>query len=320
MKIAVFGGKGSIGAKHVANISKLGHMPLIYDKADPVLGTKAAMHMVLGTCDAIVIATPTKCHAKDLETAIEFDKHVLVEKPIAFDSPETITRLIHKQRDYEKDVRETGREPNELIIATAFNLRFHSCVKKAKEMIPELGKIKFASFTVNQKTTREPYLMDGIIRNWCSHEIDLAHYLLGPGTVESCEAPVGPTGKDTVDTIIFMNFPSVTDKVIIKADYYSDPEARYFWIEGENKNLYVDLVKRNIFVKDIHNGKVDDPRQVFGGFDSFDQNYIEEMATFINSIQDKKHHEPLATAEDGVRALETVLEARRWAGLPSDND
>jgi len=111
--------------------------------------------------------------------------------------------------------------------------------------LPDIGEIQAAHFTVYQKTEKPEYLRDGIIRNWCSHEIDLAQYLLGPGIVTDCTT----IPDDMTEAFIVMEFSTVKTKVFIQADYYSDPEQRFFWIAGTNGTIYVDLVKRNVFIR-----------------------------------------------------------------------
>lgn len=296
MSIGVFG-YGSIGQRHIHNLNILGQHAFWYDPAPPSGFISIPRSSLLKTCDAIVVASPSKCHSEDLQEAIEAGKHVLVEKPFGYDCPPFLDGYLMGARK---------RYPH-LIIATGFNLRFHHCVQKAKEIIDSgiLGELIAASFVVNQKTEKEVYLRDGIIRNWLSHEIDLAHHLLGSGTVERCTAPLDANGKDTIDAFIEMKFPAVKEKVFISGDYYTDPEQRYFWIEGTKANLYVNLIRREIYIK--HPGE--NPVITYQAEDTFDQNYIDEMNSFITSIKTGKHQEPLATGEDGVRALYTVMDA-----------
>jgi predicted dehydrogenase len=304
MKIGVLG-YGSIGSRHGANIEALGHTLAWYDPNIPGCGDR---DKIIEYADAIIVASPSKEHAKDLTDAIDQGKHVLVEKPFGYDCPPLLAGYVKGAR--------MRWGPNH-IIATGFNLRFHECVRKAKELITQIGEIQCASFTVYQKTEKPLYLRDGIIRNWCSHEIDLAMYLLGPGEGEiiSCNAPLDDQGNDSIEAWITMDFPTVKQKVFIQADYYSDPEQRFFWIAGSEGTIYVDLVKRNVFMGD----NKDKRWLVLAANDSFDQNYKDEMEVFITSIEVGRHLSPLATGEDGVAALYAVTQARYKAGLENIN-
>lgn len=290
MKIAIIG-MGSIGHRHRENIMDLHHYAYSYDPRHDPLPVRS--HLI-ERCDAVIIASPTKEHAKDLIDVLDAGKHVLVEKPIGYDCPPMLDGLIMGARH---------RYPD-LIMATGFNLRFHSCVRYVADHLGELGEIQAAGFSVLQKSTKPDYLRDGIIRNWLSHEIDLAHFLLGQGYVEAC------TVDDQVEANITMTFPRVKGKVWITGDYITEPHQRYFWIEGSQANFYVNLERREVIKKD-QSGL----QNVFIGTDTWDQNYMDEMQCFISSIKNKIHTYPLATAEDGVRALYTVMDAYNVAAI-----
>ncbi len=300
MKIGILG-YGSIGRRHSANLIGLNHAVSWYD---PNEGhhIKAIREDVIHWADAIVVASPSKNHAQDMIDAVNATKHVLVEKPFCYDCPPFLAGYLKGAR---------SKFPN-LIVATGFNLRFHDCVRKTKELIHEIGPLKAAMFTVRQKTEKPPYLRDGIIRNWLSHEIDLARYLLGEiDYVDRCDAPIDEHGSDATEALVVTKFKDVQNKVFFEADYFSSPESRYFWIEGEDGAIYVDLVKRNVFIRD----KADHHRQVLVATDSWDQNYMDEMKCFIKSIEIGQHQAPLATGEDGIKCLEAVMAARLKAGL-----
>src|SRR6266446_2155503 len=248
MKIGILG-YGSIGQRHASNLLKLGHQVYIYDPVDPQT-VFSARELVIKHADAIVVASPSKNHAEDMMDAVNAGNHVLVEKPFGYDCPSFLGGYLKRfLGGYLKRVRiKCG---GNLIVATGFNLRFHDCVKKTKELIPEIGPLKSAMFTVRQKTEKAQYLRDGIIRNWLSHEIDLARYLLGEiDYVDRCDAPIDEHGSDATEALVVTKFKDVQNKVFFEADYFSSPESRYLWIEGEDGAIYVDLVKRNVFMRD----------------------------------------------------------------------
>jgi len=300
VKIGVLG-CGSIGQRHIKNILALDHRVARFDP-DQKLAPSSDRLKVIQWADAIIICSPSQEHAHDVMDAIAAHKHVLCEKPFGYDCPPFLQGYMQSTRVV---------QPN-LIVATGFNLRFHDCVKETKKLLPDIGKIKAAAFTVNQKTEKPPYLRDGIIRNWLSHEIDLAMHLLGPaGEVIRCDAPVDADGNDSIEAHVVMKFHNVENPVHFQADYFTEPEQRYFWIEGEYGAIYVDLVKRNVFML----GKDGKHRQVLAAWDNWDMNYQEEMVAFISSIEQGQHLAPLATGEDGVACLYAVMAAREKAGI-----
>jgi predicted dehydrogenase len=297
MRIGILG-DGSIGQRHYQNAESLGHEVFVYE---PKFSTLETRGFVINCANAIIVASPTECHVQDLHDSLAAKKHVLVEKPIGYDDPEIV-----------KNILLFADEAN-LIVATGFNLRFHACVQKVKRMIMagELGDIVCASFSVNQLSTKAPYMRDGVIRNWLSHEIDLAHFLLGEGEVIECTAPMDEFGHDSKDAFIAMKFPAVSDRVFIQGDYYTSPEQRFFWIEGEKLTVYVNLITRLVSSKK----KGEPPHVIMVAKDSFDENYIDELRHFISSVRLESHQEWLATGHDGVRSLRTVMAARQKAGL-----
>jgi predicted dehydrogenase len=298
MNIGILG-YGSIGKRHFNNANRLGHEVMAYEPQF-IAGTRAERGFVIEWADAIIVASPTECHLSDMHDAIAANKHVLVEKPIAYDDSKLTHHLL------------TTASANNLIVATGFNLRFHSCVQEAARILANgtLGEIESASFSVLQKTEKPPYLRDGIIRNWLSHEIDLAHFLLGDGEVIRCTAPIDAEGKDSTEAFIELKFPAIKDRVFIAGDYHTDPEQRYWWIQGEEALLCCNMIRRELYMKT--NGDIS---MIFRGEDSFDQNYIDELRDFIVNIETGSHSPWLATGEDGVRSLRTVMAARTMAGL-----
>jgi predicted dehydrogenase len=298
MKIGVLG-YGSIGKRHFKNAVTLGHEVATYDP-DPNPST-CDRDYVIDWADAIIVASPTERHVTDLHDCISSGKHVLVEKPIGHDDPDLIRNILSYANIGGK------------IVATGFNLRFHDCVQETVKVFEKgiLGEIVCASFSVDQLSTKEPYLRDGVIRNWLSHEIDLAHFLFGEGEVIQCTAPIDEFGKDSKEAFIEMKFSSVKNKVFIQGDYYTSPEQRYWWIEGTEGTLYCNMILRELYMKV---GK-SEPKLYHRSNDSFDQNYIDELKIFINAIETGDTGKFLATGDDGVRSLRTVMAARKMAGL-----
>ena len=300
MKIGILG-YGSIGQRHGASAMKLGHYGEVYD---PLTWHIDRRGHILTWADAIIVASPTEFHVQDLHDALEAKKHVLVEKPIGYDDPNIVHNLLYHAA------------VNKLIVATGFNLRFHSCVQAAKNVLDRglLGNIICASFTVNQLSAKPPYLRDGVIRNWLSHEIDLAHFLLGDGEVETCVAPIDEFGHDSKEAFIAMKFPEVRDKVYVQGDYYTEPQQRFWWIEGDHSSLYCNMIRREIYMR----FPGEQPNLFYRGEDSFDANYVDEMRAFTDLIATGFPNPWLATGEDGVRSLRTVMAARLKAGLDKE--
>lgn len=275
-------GLGSIGMRHAKNLLSLGHTvtgfdPVYIGDGFPVLWPIRR----LDELDAVVIASPTNLHAEHLILACNAGIDIFVEKPVA---------------DRRLDVNAT---------MVGYNLRFHSCVKKAKEWLDAglIGDPLWANFTCAQYNDKPAYMRDGVILNW-SHEIDLALYLLGPAQVARQFTRV-TDGKDDMTDIILLHEGRVSSTIHL--DYLTEPEVRGFLIVGDKGLISADLVDRRI---QLRQGKL---ITRFHGEDSFDENYVEEMQAFIDRIDGKETIG--CTGAEALKVLEICLEVRKQAGL-----
>ena len=301
-------GLGSIGMRHAKNLLAMGHRVLGYDpdgsrmkmlieQNDPSCEGEAGWGVgpqaLCDSCDALVIASPSADHFLQLAMAIKDGLPVLVEKPIATEFLEALSHVL-------KAARATVMVGN--------NLRFHNCVKKAREWLDAglIGQPLWANFTLAQ--LNDKYIED-VVLNWGAHELDLARYLLG-----DCEVVAASHASGGIADIILRHGNGC--QTTVHLDYLTKPEVRRFSIIGTNGRIIVDLVGRHVWKCGNEKGEHTNPIAEgldFRGTDSFDQNYIEEMQAFLDRIDGK---ETLgATGEDGLAVLELCLEARRMAGI-----
>lgn len=284
MKTIAVIGYGSIGKRHADNLVAIGHAVAVFDPAFP---NGYGIEEIIGNSDAVVIASPTPMHYDHLGMVWVAGKPCLVEKPIA-------DRMIHIGLPYPKNALTVG-----------YNLRFHSCVKKAKEWLDAglIGKPQWANFTLGQYSEKPPYLRDGVLLNW-SHEIDLALYLLGVADVAGSSTRL-TDGRDDMSDILLTHESGC--RSTIHLDYITKPEQRYFSITGDLGIIYVDLVDR---VADIRSTKV---TVTIINMDTWNDNYIEEMQAWIDRIDGKETIG--CSGEEGLEVLKICLEVRRQAGL-----
>ena len=87
-------------------------------------------------------------------------------------------------------------------------------------------------------------------------------------------------------------------------DYVSRPERRGFVIVGDNGSIEVDLVQRQAFRKNIYGQIV----ATFYGKDSYDQNYIDEIAAFLDRLDGKQTIG--CNADEGLSVARLCLEAK----------
>lgn len=272
-------GLGSIGMRHAKNLQVMGHRVVGHDPNENIKDfNNAHPENMLDRCDGIVIASPTYLHEEHIHECLLAKKPFFVEKPL-------------------KD-KLTDRGGIEATMV-GYNLRFHSCVKQAKEWIDGgmIGAPLWGNFTVAQYSNKSDYLRDGVILNW-SHEIDLALYLVGPAQVRSCAA----INRESLADIILSHENGCQS--VVHLDYVTQPEIRQSIIVGSEASIIMDLVNRHAWLKGA-DGTIWDHLE---GQDSWDENYVEEMECFVDRLDGK---ETLGcTGEEGLRALEICLQAK----------
>lgn len=287
MKIAVIG-CGSIGERHAKNLESLGH---VVDRFDPVRFPGKSPYDAIIRSDAMVIAAPTSMHDDYMEEAVLYGKPFFVEKPIA------------------DNILGSVIEDAKKAVMCGYNLRYHSCVKKAKEWLDAglIGKPIWANFTLGQYNDRPPYLRDGVILNW-SHEIDLCLYLLGGASLVASSTRITNDKDDMSDILLWHENDC---RSTIHLDYITKPERRYFTIVGTENSLTVNLVDRVVSMRRNYGDSL--PDFCFCGTDSWNDNYIEEMQAFIDRIDGKETIG--CSGEEGLEILKICLEVRKQAGL-----
>lgn len=293
-KIAVLG-MGSIGMRHINNLME---QDVPVRGWDPEKPNKMSREEVIAGADGVIICTPTRQHMNDMLDC--HGKHILVEKPMAFDAPEPMLRGFYQ-----------GKTSRSEIVAVGNNLRFHHCVKEVKKMVDGglIGKIGWADFKVLQKTEKELYLMDGVSRNWGAHEIDLALYLLGPGNAVGVKDVDIRDGNDVAMEIALAHESGAYSTV--RMDYLTEPEERGFKLVGAKGIIEADLVARTVKVSNLIINSVNQMT------DTWDQNYKDELNEFLKCMQLRSIPKvsPLASGGEGAAVQDVILSARMMAGI-----
>ena len=139
--------------------------------------------------DAIVIATPTHTHAAITREALQADKHVLVEKPIAATLAEAceLTALAHS----------VGR-----VLMVGHVFLFNQGIIKLRELLAhgELGRIHYLDAV---RTNLGPVRGDvNALYDLGTHDISIFNYLLGETPVEVA-AHGSCITQDSVEDVCF---------------------------------------------------------------------------------------------------------------------
>lgn len=278
-KFGILGANGSIGMRHAKNLQELGYETICFD---PILANGVKYEDVFEQSDAIIIATPTVDHSRDISHALKTRKPIFCEKPIS-------TYVLG----------EFGE-----INMVGYNLRFHGCVITAKTWLEngDIGLPMWANFTCGQYNTKYSNIGSGVILNW-SHEIDLALYLLGRGSVVAAAANLTTEMVDFIADISIRHENRCLTSVHL--DYVSRPEVRQFIICGTRGQIIVDLLARHAWLRD-EDGT---PLEAVKDDGSFDEDYLEEIKAFAG-----KDYSRGCTGPEGVLTLSTCLAAMAKAG------
>lgn len=282
-KIGVLGYFGSIGSRHYRNFKELG---CNVDGWDPLKNHPLDRETLIEWADAVVVATPTDQHYQDIVDCYKQGKPTFVEKPIV--------KFEHELYSIETDQ----------VLMVGYNLRFHSCVKKAREWLGAgaIGKPLWARFTCAQYNDKAAYLRDGVILNW-SHEIDLALHLLGAATVVAASSVGREPGNESLADII-LSHDNLMCRTVIHLDYLTKWERRGFLIVGEEGSIEVDIVNRQAFLRD---NKGSFP-EIHYGRGTFDGDYLAEARAFLERLEGK---ETLGcTAKEAMRVVNICLLAK----------
>jgi len=308
-------GFGSIGKRHCRNLLSLGikDITLLREKGKGnEFGFKELyLEQEFFDCpfDFVIISNPTALHYSYLEKLIPLQVNLLVEKPVAATSSE-LNSLKYLLMNYSA----TGM--------CAYNLRFHPCVVKAKEIIDNqsLGKVYSARFFVGQYLPdwrpgtdyRSSYssvvkLGGGVLLDLI-HEIDLADHLCG-SVKDQFHAITGKVSDLEIETEDLAEIHYVSSQnafVSIHLDYLVKGYSRHFEIIGEKGRIFCDLSKNEISI-------IQDKNEITASysFTDFDRNdmYLSLITYYLKNLKDNTQPNP--TLENGLSSLKVALLAKQ---------
>ncbi|AXI10452.1 gfo/Idh/MocA family oxidoreductase [Oceanobacillus zhaokaii] len=248
--------------------------------------------------DAVIISSENSKHYEHVVAAAKKGKHILCEKPLA-----------HTIEDAQKII-DVCKEHN-VILQTAFPVRFNTPVVKAKQIIEsgQLGKIVAIKGT-NRGTNPGGWFVDpaksggGAVIDHTVHVVDIIRWYTGV-EVKEVYAEVGNLISDyDVDDcgLLTMEFDNnmfaTLDCSWSRNDKYPTWGDVTLEIVGTSGTLTVDAFEQKI---NVYNE--DGARFNFWG-DNMDMGLVED---FITSVRTGKA--PSITGEDGLKALAVAIAA-----------
>ena len=295
MKLAVLG-LGSAGRRHAENAPSVGTRGLRLRSACP--GQCKSAEEAIEAADAVVVASPSSLHAEQALAALAAGKPTLVEKPLA-STVEDAERVADAARDG--------------VCGVAMNLRFHRGILGLRELLPELGAVRFvrSSFGYDLRLWRpgtdyrESYsaraaLGGGILLD-AIHELDYLLWLLGPVASVSAELDrVSDLEIDVEDTaLLSLRFESGVLGAV-DLNFVEPAYRRQCVIVGSEAVASWDWAAGTISVR-----RGDEERSVDVAYDVNDT-YRAVLENFLAG-------NPRTPAEDALEALRLVDAARRSA-------
>lgn len=235
--------------------------------------------------DAITIASPTSTHAEIAKRAIEYGKHVLIEKPMT-STVEEAEEIVDKQKG------------SNIIVSVGFIERFNPIVFRSRKLIEtdELGELVLIS-----ARRLGPYWPDrlkdvDVIRDVSIHDIDAFRYIIGkePNSVYARGGKLRHTYLDYAE--ILLDFGNgVTG--FIESNYLTPHKLRKLMLTCEKGVVEADYISQEYSVEDkewLRSKKME-----------WQEPLKAEMEAFVDSCL--KIAPPIVTSIDGLKALKIAI-------------
>ena len=256
---------------------------------------------------AVVISVPTNMHFQFAKEALEHDKHVLCEKPLALIPEECL--LLKALAEQKKKILMVGH-------VFVFNLG----ITKLREYIQtgEIGKVQYAH---SERTNLGPFRYDvNALWDLAPHDISIFNYLLG-------NRPVGVSARgqkclgNTLDDLCFATIEYPNNILVNVHVSWLDPKkVRQITIVGDKKMLAWDDLDNvgPIKLYDKHVEKTSVYYETYGEFQllsregnitipnvGFNEPLKAQGKFFIDCIEGKSNPE-IADAQKGYEVVKTL--------------
>lgn len=214
----------------------------------------------------VIIATPAPTHPALVEAALQANKHVLCEKPLALDLS-TARRLADLATKYHRH------------LLVGHILRYHPAIQKVRELIAQglVGEIRYIT---SQRLGFGRYpLTEDVLWGLAIHDLDIIPWLLGEKPEKlHIDAPA-PLAGQLLDTVhISLRFPggrlahiqaswtssqrtrtltiSGTAGMLVLEDLHPMPRLFYYsttmrWLHGKVPHLSLDKVPEAVPFEDV---------------------------------------------------------------------
>jgi predicted dehydrogenase len=312
-------GLGSIGSQHLRNLLALGEGDiLLYRTHQSTLPKGEFAGIPVETNleqalkhepDAVIISNPTALHLDVAIPAARAGCHLLLEKPVS--------NSMEGMNDLFKAVEESGVE-----VLVGYQYRFHPGLQIVKELLNEKAAGRLFSVRAHWgeylpgwhpwEDYRQGYsaradLGGGVVLT-LSHPFDYLRWLLGEASeVWAFIGTLGDLSLDVEDCaeIGVRFFNGVVGSIHL--DYLQQPANHYIEVIGTEGTILWNYADGGVR---IYHTKINE-WQTITIQENFERNemLLAEMRHFIDLISGKQ--KSLCTLDDGVRAVELALAAKR---------
>jgi predicted dehydrogenase len=265
--------------------------------------------------DAIVIATPVFSHYQLAKAALENDKHVLIEKPMA-----------SSVKEAEELIALASKKNKTLMVDHTF--LYTGAVKKIKSLIDDntIGKIKYIDSTRINLGLFQPDI--NVLWDLAPHDISILNYIYPEQPIAVHAVGICHTGND-IENIAYLTLKYQNDMIAhFNCSWTSPVKIRKFLIGGDKKMIVYDDMEPTEKVKlydttyDYKNEE--DQRKILVDYRTGDI-FVPKLSTtealvgvvndFIHSIINQT--QPVSNAALGlnvVKVLETAQQSIKQKG------
>ena len=318
---ALVGGYGSIGKRHINNLSKIKDMQIIVNtkrKNDNFL--KKNNCIVFSSLHACVkqkptfaiICNETSLHVKSALVLAKAGIHMMIEKPLS-------DKLTNCQKLLEISKKK------KLSVMIGSNLRFHPGVQLLRNIIKkeEIGRIisvktENGSFLPNwhpnenyKKNYAANHNLGGGVVLTCIHEIDYLYWMFGQvNEISSICGQYSELNISSEDLAEFSLYFKNSVVAQVHLDFFQQPNTRSCKLIGTKGTVIWDFekpfVKKYYFAsKKWTNLKI--------SYSKIDQTYVDELNHFLNCI--KKNSKSINPLEEGIYTIKLALIIKKSSKL-----
>ena len=245
--------------------------------------------------DAVVIATSISSHYELAKAALENDKHVLIEKPMA-DSEKNALELIRLSKQQKK------------ILMVDHTYLYTGAVQEIKKLTDDgsLGEILYVdSIRANLGKFQSDF---NVLWDLAPHDISIINYLINEKPI-SVQAIGKSYRKNELESIAYLILHYKSNKIIhLNCSWVSPIKIRTMIIAGSKKMLVFDDLEQKkirIYDKNFQNNVTSNDDTLEPKFSS-KEGLLVMAEDFINSITNGQ--EPLSDSNLGLEVVK-ILEA-----------